>query len=56
MIVTEEIIEAKNPTGAKVVVGDLTEKITLGAEASKVITMANFNKQRPVQHRIWWIS
>ena len=43
MITIEVTAEAAHPTGAKVVVGGLTEEITLEAEASKVITVANFN-------------
>ena len=43
MITIEVTVKAAEPTGAKVVVGGLTEEITPGAEASKVITMANFN-------------
>ena len=42
MITIAVTAEATDPTGTKAVVGGLTEEITLEAEASKVITMANF--------------
>ena len=42
MITIVVIAEAADPTGVKVGAGDLIKEITLEAEATKVITAANF--------------